>query len=1464
MEDEHLDTILATESDEFIKSSVENLVPNPSESEGEHECDVPACDDFNTSSNILFDADYDFSSSDDESFSDEDISKKIYSNPLFDEEIISIKIDPHHFNADEEIRLVKRLLYDNSSPRPPEEYDSENSIAAIESFSPSPIPVEDNDPLIEEIDLFLASDRSIPPGIDNDYSDSERDHLFLERLLHDDLIPLSNTHDFSNVVRFFLPFFTYPVTSSILLSSGSEDTIFDPDIFNYHFSSLEPGVSHRRFLKIVKTRACFQSFNHQVVQIVLWYLDSGCSRHMTRDLSKLINYVDKFIGTVRFENDEFATIVGYDGNPDHKPLGKYVAKKIAIPNSRCSTRTVINVPHGIECLSPKSTGFNEFSSNIATAMGEGSGTPTEHHHTPSPEAQLSSPTAPSSPTLPPATTETIPTVIPTDIPSLRQYSRRARIAQSLALPTAADEHASPFGDDNQGEACTTISGLEAEQDRANIIKTSTLPHDSTPRVTSLAADEGNMQHKLNELTDLCTRLIKMLEDKDGGGDEPSGEDTTIKGRILETGEEAAIEKSIERGSNDIEELVNVLTSLDAASILTIEVQMVSVPPTAEVATVSVLTGSGMVPTASLILPLLVWLHPTQGEKVAGEMEEQIAREDQKMNEQISKDTKIARIHAEEELQMLIDRLDRNNETVAKYLQEYEQFAADLSIGERIELINNLLVPVEEVYVEALQVKHLIINWEIHTEGQRNYWKIIMLGGNTAVYQFFIDTLKHFDREDLNQLWSIKFRGGFLGIKCLGIPTTSDEFPLPEDFPTASEERFPLLRELGHTGEIMFLSDVNVNHMHQPWRSLAAIINKCLSGKTTALESLRLSRAQILWGVYYNKKVDYVYLLWEDLVFQVENKNSKKNNDMYYPRFTKVIVDYFMAKDQAIPRRTKMFWHYAQDTQVYGAILSQHLTNQAMFESKAHRTYRAYATREKTPKPNLQRRKLILNHLLRRSLLKVSKGKRIKTSAKGDKPVKMKQSASDGVDILSKVPDEQQQTVSGTNEGDCDKPEDDNDEHNNANDNDNEDGDQENVSREAKLDDEGDDFVYPNLSTYNAYAQDKEEKVNDDDKVSSDQKVSTLFDYGIPDEEDNQEDDDKVMGGEQEDEELMKDEVNVAVQLQSNKLREEAQAENDEFLKQIDSNIKAIIKDQVKAQVSKIFPKVVKEDVMIKTKMKNPLLDQTDGRSKGDQARKSHQKKQLKRSPSLQVLSKTIDDQPPQSWMTQLAQALGTQSLFNEFLATPVDFSTFIMNRFKIYNLTQDVLTGRQVIPFDHFINNDLEYLKGGSLSQKYTTLITKTKATDYDHVQWIEYKVLRSIWSPTQVVNDKHAYWGTYHRGPKRQKFYGYATNMKTSNDVYSRHRIIAVTSLKIIEFFCYKHLEEIIVRRQDDRLYKFREGDFKRLRRQYIEDMLLLPIQGKLTNLNLDESDGTLNYVRTALNDIATGIQMEYLPKRK
>ncbi|GJW68429.1 hypothetical protein Tco_0122853 [Tanacetum coccineum] len=203
MGDEHLSTIPETESDEFIKSSVENLVPIPSESDDfsdiESECDVPVCDNFITFSNPLFDVDDDFSSSDDESFSDEDVPKEIYSNPLFDEEIISTKIDPHHFNAESD--LIESLLNQDTSIISSPKIDSlleEFSVfdAVIESFSPSPIPVEDSDFLMAEIDLFLTPDESMPPGIENDDYDFEGDILFLEELLSKDSPSLPENESF--------------------------------------------------------------------------------------------------------------------------------------------------------------------------------------------------------------------------------------------------------------------------------------------------------------------------------------------------------------------------------------------------------------------------------------------------------------------------------------------------------------------------------------------------------------------------------------------------------------------------------------------------------------------------------------------------------------------------------------------------------------------------------------------------------------------------------------------------------------------------------------------------------------------------------------------------------------------------------------------------------------------------------------------------------------------------------------------------------------------------------------------------------------------------------------------------------------------------------------------------------------------------------------------------------------------
>nr|GFA18129.1 hypothetical protein [Tanacetum cinerariifolium] len=141
MGDEHLDTIPEMESNEVIKSSVEDLVPIPSESKGENGCDVPSC--FTTFSNIIFNTDYNFESVDDQSLHNEDVSEKIFSNPLFEEEIISIKKNQHHFNAESD--LVESML------------NRDSSIIS----SPSKI-----DSLLDEFTGELILLKSIPPGID--------------------------------------------------------------------------------------------------------------------------------------------------------------------------------------------------------------------------------------------------------------------------------------------------------------------------------------------------------------------------------------------------------------------------------------------------------------------------------------------------------------------------------------------------------------------------------------------------------------------------------------------------------------------------------------------------------------------------------------------------------------------------------------------------------------------------------------------------------------------------------------------------------------------------------------------------------------------------------------------------------------------------------------------------------------------------------------------------------------------------------------------------------------------------------------------------------------------------------------------------------------------------------------------------------------------------------------------------
>ncbi|GKB12517.1 retrovirus-related pol polyprotein from transposon TNT 1-94 [Tanacetum coccineum] len=762
---------------------------------------------------------------------------------------------------------------------------------------------------------------------------------------------------------------------------------------------------------------------------------------------------------------------------------------------------------------------------------------------------------------------------------------------------------------------------------------------------------------------------------------------------------------------------------------------------------------------------------------------------------------------------------------------------------------------------------------------------------------------------------------------------------------------------------------------------------------------------------------------EDFLFQIEYKDAKKTNKMSYPRFTKIIIDYFMLKDQSILRRNKMFWHTArddnmftsmrwisrhEDTQVYGTILPKELTNRAMLESKAYMTYYAFASGEKAPKPKYVRKKADPNTSPKNKLVQATKGTRLKLKAKVAKPDKKKQPAKktkakglavlfevalteaeqlklapkrsktqfhssyisgsgDGVDTQSKVPDEQQQKTSGTDKrtgtklrvpdvpiyefkskkeswGDSEDEDEDKDDENDsndisdegdddANDNDKQEGDDTNDDDEETNSDriESDRIKIPILDqSTTKYYEEEEEKINDEEMICDDEDdevTKDLYEYvnvnlGNEDTKmtnadqgaSKQQNISQESGFEQVEEDAH---VTLTLVLDTHKADEHVQSSsvssyftskllNLENPSPADNEIASLMETSTRHAIAvpeitfgfttsipppspffnpllqhvrpaptpttseattsftslPDFTSVFKFNERV-TNLEKDLSEIKDSRSKEKKSsstskdasqsqHKSSGKSAHAEEPSHTVkdsgmqqdqefITRDNDEQPADKEVTkancQVAHAEPPTS-FDELNDTSFDFSAFVMNRLKIPNLTQEIL---------------LKY--------------------------------------------DQHAYLGTSHWGPKRQSFYGYASNLTLSKDVYSRRRIIAVTRIKIIKKYDYGHLKEIEVHRDDQKQYTFKEGDFKRLRLQDIEDLLLLLIQQKLTNLTINKrydlivalhpngiiyvdqykrkrlmradelykfSDDMLNDVRSALHDIAAGIRMEYLPMRK
>ncbi|GJU71132.1 retrovirus-related pol polyprotein from transposon TNT 1-94 [Tanacetum coccineum] len=190
----------------------------------------------------------------------------------------------------------------------------------------------------------------------------------------------------------------------------------------------------------------------------------------------------------------------------------------------------------------------------------------------------------------------------------------------------------------------------------------------------------------------------------------------------------------------------------------------------------------------------------------------------------------------------------------------------------------------------------------------------------------------------------------------------------EDFTEVQndEDTLTFLVDLGYSGPLHKYTNMFVDHMHQPWRTLAACINKCLSGKTASNDKLRKSRIDILWGMFYRENVDYPSLIWEDIAYQIDHRREKKSRreNMPYPQFTKVIIDYFLSKHKSLKKLKFQHFHtikddgvvsrlkfvrMGEDVQQYGLAIPATMLNKEIIQSESYKRFILYSTGQIPPK-----------------------------------------------------------------------------------------------------------------------------------------------------------------------------------------------------------------------------------------------------------------------------------------------------------------------------------------------------------------------------------------------------------------------------------------------------------------------------------------------------------------------------------
>nr|GEY31361.1 hypothetical protein [Tanacetum cinerariifolium] len=591
----------------------------------------------------------------------------------------------------------------------------------------------------------------------------------------------------------------------------------------------------------------------------------------------------------------------------------------------------------------------------------------------------------------------------------------------------------------------------------------------------------------------------------------------------------------------------------------------------------------------------------------------------------------------------------------------------------------------------------------------------------------------------------------------------------------------------------------------------------------------------------------------NFVYQVEHKNQKRSIEMNYPRFTKVIIDYFMTRKPFISRRNRINWHYVRDdalfstikvvsrhqtTQQYGAILPIELTTD---EIRNKDTESGGGDDEETESDEESAEEEIMEE-----------------EEESFDPIP--RTPEDSEDYGNGEEDQGLRRLKSLEASFFEYR-------------------QTNPFAEAVSNISGIVHQYMNQQMHKAVrvaVQIQTDRLHDSYQRENDEFLKTI--------------DDNMKR-------IIKEQVKIAADLSKIELKKILieKMEGNKSIQRSDEqrNLYKALVDAYEAD--KTILESYRETAILKRRRKDD--DDQEGPSAGSDRGSTTwtQSRQMSASESAfaeEPMQTTcqIDEpshllrKPPtpdgdwnktlpavqgsaQTWISELAKQADSRSSFNELLDTPIDFFNFIMNRLRVDTLTPELLArptyelmrgscnslteleyhleevykakmdqldwvnpegqqyphnllqplllipdnrGRRVIPFAHFINNDLEYLRGGASSQKYTTSMINTKAADYGHIKWIEDLVPRTMWIQEPINYDKHALWGVSHWGRKRQQFYGFAVNRESALDVYSKRRIIAVTDLKIVEWHNYKHLNWILICRVDDKIYKLKKAILK------------------------------------------------------